>query len=46
MMLDSSVKPADLKVAQTTDGDIVIQHGGQSITLLGVDPHSDLSTFF
>jgi Ca2+-binding RTX toxin-like protein len=46
LMLDSSVKLADLKVAQTTGGDIVIQHGGQSITLLGVDPHSDLSTFF
>jgi Ca2+-binding RTX toxin-like protein len=46
LMLDASVKPADLKVAQTTDGDIVIQHGGQSITLLGIDPHSDLSTFF
>ena len=46
LMLDLSVKLADLKVAQTTGGDIVIQHGGQSITLLGVDPHSDLSTFF
>jgi Ca2+-binding RTX toxin-like protein len=46
IVLDSSVKLADLKVAQTTGGDLVIQHGSQSITLLGVDPHSDLSSVF
>ena len=46
IVLDSSVKLADLKVAQTTGGDLVIQHGSQSITLLGVDPHSDLTNVF
>jgi hypothetical protein len=45
-MLDLSVKLTDLKVAQTTTGDLVIQHGAESITLLGVDPHSDLAGLF
>jgi Ca2+-binding RTX toxin-like protein len=46
LMLDLSVKLTDLKVAQTTTGDLVIQHGAESITLLGVDPHSDLAGLF
>jgi serralysin len=46
LMLDVSVKLTDLKVAQTTTGDLVIQHGTESITLLGVDPHSDLAGLF
>jgi Ca2+-binding RTX toxin-like protein len=44
--LDASVILADLKVAQTPAGDLVMQHGTQSITLLGVDPHSDVTGFF
>jgi Ca2+-binding RTX toxin-like protein len=44
--LDISVKLEDLKVAQTTEGDMVIQHGSESITLLGVDPHSGLTGLF
>jgi hypothetical protein len=47
LVLDVSVKlMTDLKVAQTTTGDLVIQHGAESITLLGVDPHSDLTGLF
>ena len=44
--LDMSVKLEDLKVAQTTGGDLVIEHGSESITLLGVDPHSGLTGLF
>jgi serralysin len=44
--LDASVKLEDLKVAQTTEGDMVIQHGSESITLLGVDPHSGPTGLF
>jgi Ca2+-binding RTX toxin-like protein len=46
IILDASVKLTDLRVAQTTAGDLVIQHGSESITLLGVDPHSDLTGIF
>lgn len=46
IVLDTSVKLTDLKVAQTAAGDMVIQHGTGSITLLGIDPHSDLMGFF
>ncbi|UEM24597.1 right-handed parallel beta-helix repeat-containing protein (plasmid) [Skermanella mucosa] len=44
--LDASVSPSDLKVAQTPAGDMVLQQGTQSITLLGVDPDTPLARLF
>lgn len=44
--LDASVAPGDLKVAQTPAGDMVLQHGTQSITLLGVDPDTPTASLF
>ncbi|EWY42322.1 hypothetical protein N825_18975 [Skermanella stibiiresistens SB22] len=43
---DASVSLADIKVAQTSAGDMVLQHGEQSVTLVGVDAHTDLASLF
>lgn len=42
--LKMPVALADLDVAQTPNGDMVVQHGLQSVTLLGVDPHTSLGS--
>ncbi|UEM07305.1 right-handed parallel beta-helix repeat-containing protein (plasmid) [Skermanella rosea] len=44
--LDASIAPGDLRVAQTPAGDMVLQHGTQSITLLGVDPDTPTASLF
>lgn len=44
--LDASVAMSDLKVAQTAAGDMVLQHGTQSITLLGIDPDTPPASLF